>query len=58
MLEDALGRADGVITDRRPRPTVDDLTKDAVATAVGDTLQLHEPSLRALEERFVSLTGR
>jgi nicotinamide-nucleotide amidase len=34
---------------------VDDLTKDAVAQAVDDKLQLHEPSLRALEERFRSL---
>jgi nicotinamide-nucleotide amidase len=53
MLADALERADGVITTGGLGPTVDDLTKDAVAGAVGDTLQLHEPSLRALEERFV-----
>jgi nicotinamide-nucleotide amidase len=54
MLADALERADGVITTGGLGPTVDDLTKDAVATAVGDTLQLHEPSLRALEERFIT----
>lgn len=53
MLSDALERADGVITTGGLGPTVDDLTKDAVATAVQDTLVLHEPSLRALEERFV-----
>jgi nicotinamide-nucleotide amidase len=53
MLADALQRADGVITTGGLGPTVDDLTKDAVATAVEDTLELHEPSLRALEERFV-----
>jgi nicotinamide-nucleotide amidase len=53
MLADVLDRADGVITTGGLGPTVDDLTKDAVAAAVGDTLQLHEPSLRALEERFV-----
>ncbi len=53
MLADALGRADGVITTGGLGPTVDDLTKDAVASAVDDTLVLHEPSLRALEERFV-----
>jgi nicotinamide-nucleotide amidase len=52
MLRDALDRADGVITTGGLGPTVDDLTKDAVAAAVDDTLQLHEPSLRALEERF------
>jgi nicotinamide-nucleotide amidase len=53
MLADTLERADGVITTGGLGPTVDDLTKDAVATAVGDTLVLHEPSLRALEERFL-----
>ena len=53
MLTDVLGRADGVITTGGLGPTVDDLTKDAVAAAVDDTLELHEPSLRALEERFV-----
>lgn len=55
MLADALARADGVITTGGLGPTVDDLTKDAVATAVDDVLQLHEPSLKALEERFRSL---
>ena len=52
MLADALDRADGVITTGGLGPTVDDLTKDAVATAVHDKLELHEPSMRALEERF------
>jgi nicotinamide-nucleotide amidase len=52
MLNDVLDRADGAITTGGLGPTVDDLTKDAVAQAVGDTLQLHEPSLLALEERF------
>jgi nicotinamide-nucleotide amidase len=52
MLEDVLERADGVITTGGLGPTVDDLTKDAVARAVGATLVLHEPSLRAIEERF------
>jgi nicotinamide-nucleotide amidase len=52
MLADVLERADGAITTGGLGPTVDDLTKDAVAQAVGDVLQLHEPSLRALEERF------
>jgi nicotinamide-nucleotide amidase len=55
MLRDALDRSDGVITTGGLGPTVDDLTKDAVAQAVHDTLQLHEPSLRTLEERFRSL---
>jgi nicotinamide-nucleotide amidase len=52
MLEDVLERADGAITTGGLGPTVDDLTKDAVARAVGDTLELHEPSLHDIEERF------
>jgi nicotinamide-nucleotide amidase len=52
MLNDVLDRADGAITTGGLGPTVDDLTKDAVAQAVDDTLQPHEPSLRAIEERF------
>jgi competence/damage-inducible protein CinA-like protein len=54
MLEDVLSRADGAITTGGLGPTVDDLTKDAVARAAGTTLELHEPSLRAIEERFRS----
>src|SRR5579875_730130 len=38
-------------------PTVDDLTKEAVAGATGARLELHEPSLRAIEARF-SAMGR
>jgi nicotinamide-nucleotide amidase len=49
MLHDALTRADGVITTGGLGPTVDDLTKDAVARTVGRGLALHEPSLRAIE---------
>jgi nicotinamide-nucleotide amidase len=52
MLRGVLDRADGAITTGGLGPTVDDLTKDAVAAAVEDTLALHEPSLRAMEERF------
>jgi nicotinamide-nucleotide amidase len=52
MLDDVLARADGAICTGGLGPTVDDLTKDAVARAVGKTLVLHEPSLRAIEERF------
>ena len=55
MLCDALGRADGVITTGGLGPTVDDLTKEAVAAAVGTTLELHEPSVRAIEARFAAL---
>jgi nicotinamide-nucleotide amidase len=52
MLDGVLARADGAITTGGLGPTVDDLTKDAVARAVGRELVLHEPSLRAIEERF------
>jgi nicotinamide-nucleotide amidase len=52
MLEGILARADGAITTGGLGPTVDDLTKDAVARVVGKPLVLHEPSLRAMEERF------
>ena len=40
MLGDALERADGVITTGGLGPTVDDLTKDAVASAVGLSFRL------------------
>ncbi|MGD0472015.1 MAG: competence/damage-inducible protein A [Candidatus Velthaea sp.] len=55
MLEGALGRADGVITTGGLGPTVDDLTKDAVGRVVGRPLELHEPSLRAIEARFAAM---
>jgi len=52
MLGGVLERADGAVTTGGLGPTVDDLTKDAVARAVGKPLVLHEPSLRAIEDRF------
>ncbi len=52
MLSAALERADGVVTTGGLGPTVDDLTKEAVAAAAGAPLELHEPSLLAIEERF------
>ncbi len=54
MVRGALDRADGVITTGGLGPTVDDLTKEAIAAAVDATLELDEPSLRAIEERFRS----
>lgn len=54
LLRSALERADGVVTTGGLGPTVDDLTKDAVAAAVGTTLELHEPSVRAIEARFAA----
>ncbi len=55
MLRGVLDRADGAVTTGGLGPTVDDLTKDAVAAAVGTTLELHEPSVRAIEARFAAL---
>ena len=57
MLRGVLERADGAITTGGLGPTVDDLTKDAVARVIGVELELHESSLRAVEERF-ALLGR
>jgi nicotinamide-nucleotide amidase len=55
MLEGALARADGVVTTGGLGPTVDDLTRDAVARVAGLPLELHEPSLEAIEARFAAL---
>jgi nicotinamide-nucleotide amidase len=55
VLREALERVDGVITTGGLGPTVDDVTKDAVAAAVETTLELHEPSLLAIEARFAAL---
>jgi nicotinamide-nucleotide amidase len=55
LLEGAFERCDGVITTGGLGPTVDDLTKDAVASAVGARLELHEPSLHAIEARFAAI---
>jgi nicotinamide-nucleotide amidase len=52
MLEGALERADGAVTTGGLGPTVDDITKEAVARTVGSELVLHEPSVRAIEARF------
>ncbi len=52
MIHAALERADGVITTGGLGPTVDDLTKEAVCDALGVDTEVHEPSLRAMEEVF------
>ncbi|MDQ6943569.1 MAG: molybdopterin-binding protein, partial [Candidatus Eremiobacteraeota bacterium] len=41
MLDDVLARANGAVCTGGLGPTVDDLTKDAVAHAVGKKLVLH-----------------
>ena len=51
----ALQRADGVVTSGGLGPTVDDLTKEAACDALGLELEMHEPSLAAMKERFANL---
>jgi nicotinamide-nucleotide amidase len=55
LLKRSLIDADGVITTGGLGPTVDDLTKDAIAAVLGVELELHQPSLDALEKRFTAL---
>jgi nicotinamide-nucleotide amidase len=51
-FERALEDAEVVISTGGLGPTADDLTTTCVARLAGRPLQLHEPSLRAIEERF------
>jgi nicotinamide-nucleotide amidase len=55
-LELALGRADLIITTGGLGPTVDDVTRDAVARATGRSLVLH-PELLAQIESFFARVG-
>jgi len=54
-FERALEDADVAISTGGLGPTADDLTTVAVAGMAGVPLSLHEPSLRAIEERFRAL---
>lgn len=51
-LRETTLRADLVVMSGGMGPTEDDLTSEAVATALGVPLELDEPSLRLIEERF------
>ncbi len=48
-LREALGRADVVVTTGGLGPTEDDLTKEMVAEVFGLEMELHRPSLEAIE---------
>ncbi len=51
-IRETTGRADLVVMSGGLGPTEDDLTSECVAAALGVPLELHEPSLRTIEERF------
>ena len=51
-LRETTSRADLVVTSGGMGPTEDDLTSETVAAVMGVPLELHEPSLRFIEERF------
>ena len=50
----ALERADGVVTTGGLGPTVDDLTKEAVAELLALDMELHEPSLEFMKQIFAT----
>jgi nicotinamide-nucleotide amidase len=51
-LRETSARSDLVVVSGGMGPTEDDLTSERVAAVLGVPLELHEPSLRAIEERF------
>src|SRR5690349_14392781 len=51
-LRETTGRADLVVMSGGMGPTEDDLTTERVAALLGVPLELHEPSLRTIEDRF------
>jgi len=51
-LRETSSRADVVVVSGGMGPTEDDLTSERVAAVMGVPLELHEPSLRVIEERF------
>jgi nicotinamide-nucleotide amidase len=53
-LRETTTRADLVVMSGGLGPTEDDLTSERVAAVLGVELELHEPSLRAIEARFRS----
>ncbi len=54
-LRETTSRSDLVVMSGGLGPTEDDLTAEVVAAAMGVPLELHEPSLEAIRERFRKL---
>ncbi|MCM2334254.1 MAG: competence/damage-inducible protein A [Anaeromyxobacteraceae bacterium] len=54
-VAECCARADAVVMSGGMGPTEDDLTAEVVAGVLGVPLELHEPSLRAIEARFASM---
>ena len=54
-LRETTSRSDMVVMSGGLGPTEDDLTAEVVAAAMGVPLELHEPSLEAIRERFRKL---
>jgi nicotinamide-nucleotide amidase len=54
-LRETTSRADLVVMSGGLGPTEDDLTAEVVASAMGVPLELHQPSLEAIRERFRKL---
>ncbi|TAM75547.1 competence/damage-inducible protein A [bacterium] len=55
LLETVLARADLAVCTGGLGPTVDDVTRDAVARVVDKPLELREDSLHAIEARFAAM---
>ncbi len=53
-IRGSLARSDGVVTTGGLGPTVDDLTKEAVCTALELGTELYEPALRQMEAIFAA----
>jgi nicotinamide-nucleotide amidase len=52
VIEQSMGRCDAIIVTGGLGPTVDDITRQAIANATGCTLVLHEGALETLKQRF------
>jgi nicotinamide-nucleotide amidase len=52
VIEQSMQRCDAIIVTGGLGPTVDDITRHAIANATGRTLVLHEGALETLKQRF------